>query len=96
VSAELVEWADLIFVMERAHRNKLSKRFKPNLKKARVICLSTSPHEFEFMDPVLVRLLQNPRHSSPTTDVERSSRKRHLRSMKSAAVDVKTASPGPG
>lgn len=58
ISPEVVEWADTIFVMERAHRNKLSKRFKANLKNARVICLNI-PDEFEFMDPALVRLLQN-------------------------------------
>lgn len=54
---ELVEWADIIFVMEKAHRNKLQKRFRASLKKARVICLDI-PDEFEFMDPMLVRLLE--------------------------------------
>ena len=38
-SAELVEWADIIFVMERAHRAKLQRRFRAHLKRARVICL---------------------------------------------------------
>ena len=38
-SAELVEWADIIFVMERAHRAKLQRRFRAQLKRARVICL---------------------------------------------------------
>ena len=52
---ELVEWADIIFVMERAHRNKLQKRFKKHLR-ARVICLDI-PDEYEFMDEGLVRLL---------------------------------------
>ena len=63
VSPELLEWADIIFVMEKAHRNRLSAKFKPHLKDKRVICLNI-PDEFEFMDPVLVRLLQNrvPRH----------------------------------
>ena len=57
VSADLLEWADVIFVMERALRNKLSKKFKAHLKSKRVICLDI-PDEFEFMDPVLVRLLK--------------------------------------
>ena len=52
---ELVAWADVIFVMERAHRNKLQKRFKKHLR-ARVICLDI-PDEYEFMDEGLVRLL---------------------------------------
>ncbi len=56
-TAELVEWADIIFVMERAQRNKLQKRFRPALKNARVICLDI-PDEYEFMDEGLVNLLK--------------------------------------
>lgn len=57
VSPELLEWSDVIFVMETAHRNKLSKKFQAHLKSKRVICLDI-PDEFEFMDPDLVRLLE--------------------------------------
>ena len=57
VTGELVEWADLIFVMEKAHRNKLSSKFKSHLGNKRVICLDI-PDEYEFMDPTLVRLLK--------------------------------------
>lgn len=57
VTSELVEWADVIFVMERAHRNKLQKRFKPHLKRARVICLGISD-DYDFMAPDLVALLK--------------------------------------
>ena len=39
LTPELVRWANIIFVMEKAHRNKLQKRFKTDLKDARVICL---------------------------------------------------------
>jgi predicted protein tyrosine phosphatase len=56
LTSELVQWADFIFVMEKSHRNKLQKRFKADLKRARVICLDT-PDEYEFMDESLVRLL---------------------------------------
>lgn len=54
---ELVEWADIIFVMEKTHRNKLQKKFKKHLKSARVICLDI-PDEYDFMDPELVRILE--------------------------------------
>lgn len=54
---ELVTWADIIFVMEKAHRAKLQKRFRSSLKGARVICLDI-PDDYEFMDPGLVRLLE--------------------------------------
>ncbi|CAH2398643.1 putative Protein-tyrosine-phosphatase [Mesorhizobium escarrei] len=54
---DLVSWADIILVMEKAHRAKLQQKFKASLKKARVICLD-SPDDYEFMDPGLVRLLE--------------------------------------
>ena len=57
LTAELVEWADLIFVMERAHRTKLSRQFGPHLGKARVVCLDI-PDNYRFMDPALIRLLE--------------------------------------
>jgi predicted protein tyrosine phosphatase len=57
VTPELLEWADVIFVMERAHRAKLSAKFKPHLGNKRVICLEI-PDEYEFMEPGLVRLLK--------------------------------------
>ena len=63
VSAELLEWAQIIFVMEKAHRNRLAKKFKASMKDQRVICLDI-PDEYEFMDPELVKRLQAtvPRH----------------------------------
>ena len=57
VTPELLEWADLIFVMERAHRNKLSKKFGAHLKSKRIICLDI-PDRFEYMNPELIRLLE--------------------------------------
>jgi predicted protein tyrosine phosphatase len=57
VTAELVEWADIIFVMEQALRSKLSNRFRASLKTARLICLGI-PDDYEFMDPELVRILE--------------------------------------
>jgi len=56
LTPDLVEWADVIFVMERKHRTKLQSRFKPSLKSARIICLDIQD-KYEFMDPELVRLL---------------------------------------
>ena len=57
VSAETIAWADVIFVMERAHRSKLAKNFRAHLKSKRIICLDI-PDDFEFMDPALIRLLE--------------------------------------
>ena len=57
VSPELIAWADLIFVMEKAHRRKLAAKFRAYLAGKRVICLDI-PDDYAFMDPALVRLLQ--------------------------------------
>ena len=57
ITSDLVQWADIIFVMEKSHRNKLQKRFKADLKDARLICLDI-PDEFKFMDDGLVRPLR--------------------------------------
>ena len=57
LTGEMVAEADLIFVMEKAHRAKLTRRFKSQLKSARVICLDI-PDDYDFMDPELIRILE--------------------------------------
>jgi len=57
LTPELLDWADLIFVMEKAHRNRLGKKFRAHLNGKRVVCLDI-PDEYDFMDPVLVALLK--------------------------------------
>ncbi len=58
VSADLVEWADQIFVMEKRHKAKLSAQFKPHLQGKKVVCLNI-PDKYKFMEPALVTLLGN-------------------------------------
>lgn len=43
--------------MEEAHRAKLQRRFKPHLKRARVICLDI-PDDYAFMQPERVARLE--------------------------------------
>lgn len=57
VSAELVAWADLIFVMEKSHKVKLSARYQAHLGGCRVICLGI-PDKYQYMDTALVKLLR--------------------------------------
>ena len=63
VTPELLAWADLIFVMERAHRTKLQSKFRTQLKRQRIVCLNI-PDDYRYMDAKLVRLLKAsvPRH----------------------------------
>ena len=56
LSSEQIEWATIIFVMEKAHRTRLSTRFKKHLNGKRVICLDI-PDDYEYMQPELVPLL---------------------------------------
>jgi predicted protein tyrosine phosphatase len=58
LSSEQVDWADIIFVMEKTHRTKLVRQFRRHLKNKRVICLDI-PDNYAFMDPVLVQTLEN-------------------------------------
>ncbi len=57
LSSEEIAWADLIFVMERSHRRKLSRQFQPWLKGKRVVCLDI-PDQYEYMQPELIELLK--------------------------------------
>jgi predicted protein tyrosine phosphatase len=56
LTPELVEWADIIFVMEKDHRSKLTGSFKHHLNRQRIVCLDI-PDKYQFMDPALVRIL---------------------------------------
>lgn len=57
LDGEMIDWADTIFVMEKAHLNKLRGKFRKHLDGKRVICLDI-PDDYTFMDPMLIRLLQ--------------------------------------
>jgi predicted protein tyrosine phosphatase len=57
VSPEQIEWADVIFVMEKSMRVKLAKQFRKYLNGKRVISLDI-PDKYTFMQPELVELLE--------------------------------------
>ena len=57
LTPEPVEWADVIFVMEKEHRQKLHRKFKRHLNHQRVIVLGI-PDNYAYMDPALVALLK--------------------------------------
>jgi predicted protein tyrosine phosphatase len=69
VTGELIEWAELIFVMEKVHRTKFSKRFRKHLGGRRVVCLDI-PDDYEFMAPELVEILK--RKVTPLLTASRS------------------------
>ncbi|TLU66151.1 phosphotyrosine protein phosphatase [Thalassotalea litorea] len=58
VSLEDIEWADYIFVMENAHKKKLSKKFGSAINGQSVISLGI-PDDYEYMDQELIDLLKS-------------------------------------
>lgn len=67
LTPELLDWADLVFVMEPEHRRRLTRKFGTHLRGKRVVCLDI-PDEYDCMAPALVALLQArvSRHLPPT------------------------------
>jgi predicted protein tyrosine phosphatase len=57
VSADAIEWADTIFVMETFHLERLQQMFPTLLRDKQVVVLDI-PDEFDYMDPELVEVLK--------------------------------------
>ena len=56
VSAELIEWADVVFAMEGVHRKRLMSVFGAQLKNKRVVVLGIRDR-YAYMEPELMELL---------------------------------------
>ncbi|HEX4321650.1 MAG TPA: phosphotyrosine protein phosphatase [Acidobacteriaceae bacterium] len=57
VSEDLIEWAEIIVVMERHHRDKLRTRFGKLLETKRLVVLGIRD-EYDYMEPRLVEILK--------------------------------------
>jgi predicted protein tyrosine phosphatase len=57
INERMLDWADLIFVMDDQQRDALRERFPSHPALARMICLDI-PDQFTFLDPTLVKLLE--------------------------------------
>ena len=58
ITAGLIGWADMIFVMERKHRDRLKQKFSAELINKQVITLNI-PDDYECMQPELIEVLEN-------------------------------------
>jgi predicted protein tyrosine phosphatase len=58
LSEDQVEWADLIIVMEKVHRNRLNLKFKSALAGKRIVVLNI-PDDYDYMDPKLISILKS-------------------------------------
>lgn len=57
VSEKLLRWADLVLVMETAHKRRLHEQF-PDLAHDLRIEVLDIPDDYEFMDPELIELIR--------------------------------------
>lgn len=58
VSADDVDWADAILVMEEKHKSRLKAAFGRLMEPKRVHVLDI-PDEYRYMDPELVEILES-------------------------------------
>jgi predicted protein tyrosine phosphatase len=56
VNERMLDWADVVFVMEDEQRRELARMFPAHAALNRLICLEI-PDKYEFLDPELVSLL---------------------------------------
>lgn len=57
LSQEQIQWADLVLVMETAHKERLNRKFKNVLARKRMAVLNI-PDDYDYMDPSLIKLLK--------------------------------------
>ena len=57
LSSDDLQWADIIFVMEKTHQKRLSEKYSKYIREKRVICLNI-PDDYDFMDSELVGILE--------------------------------------
>ncbi len=57
VNERMLEWADIVFIMDDEQRRDLQRMFPGHAKLDRMICLEIRD-EYHFLDPELVRMLE--------------------------------------
>ena len=57
LSLDLVEWADIIFAMEKVHQRRLQETFRSALRNKKIVVLGVSDR-YGYMDPALVEILK--------------------------------------
>lgn len=57
ITEKLINWADIIFVMEKKHKDRINQRFATVVDEKELIVLDI-PDEYQFMDEELVDLIK--------------------------------------
>ena len=58
VNSKLISWADIIFAMEKKHKQRIEEKFPAETSGKKIIVLYI-PDEYEFMNPELVEMLKS-------------------------------------
>lgn len=58
LTAKLVSWADIIFVMEKRHKQRMCENF-PSESKGKEIVVLNIPDEYPYMDEELVESIKS-------------------------------------
>jgi protein-tyrosine phosphatase len=53
LNAKMLEWADIVFVMEKKHKQRIQEKFPTEAQQKQIIILDI-PDEYQFMDEELV------------------------------------------
>ncbi len=53
INAKLIDWADIIFVMEKKHKQRVSEKFREEASQKKIIVLDIEDN-YHFMDAELV------------------------------------------
>ena len=56
INAKLIIWADLIFVMEKKHKQRIAERFHEEIYEKEIITLDI-PDDYQYMDEMLIEEL---------------------------------------
>ena len=57
ITAKLIDWADIIFVMEKKHKQRLTENFPLQTSTKKIIILNIED-DYEYMDPELVDMIK--------------------------------------
>jgi predicted protein tyrosine phosphatase len=58
ITAGLIGWADIIFVMEKKHRSRIQEKYKEYITEKPLYVLNI-PDDYQFMDKELIEILLN-------------------------------------
>ena len=57
LSEKMISWADLIFVMEKNHKQRIKELYDASLNNIEIIVLDIAD-DYQFMDPELIEILK--------------------------------------